>query len=151
MRQIKPAILMASLLFATSLFGQVRPRTPPATLPNPILYITGQEAYTASGRSFIRYRYDVLNKDSYPAAMFAPAPNLPPCGTNANASRTWVDVYGEGGNRLYGFCALSSPQDLGSIWFAMEEGVIPPSYVYIEMRDRLTNTSYRSNLADTVL
>lgn len=124
----------------------------PSTLPNPILYITGTEQYTANGTSFIRYRYDVLNKDAYPAAMFAPAPGLPPCGNNANSSRTWVDFFnGRTNVRIYGFCALGSPQSLGSIWFAMPEGTVPPSYVYIELNDRQTNTKYRSNLADTVM
>jgi hypothetical protein len=33
----------------------------------------------------------------------------------------------------------------------LEEGVIPPSYVYIELNDRQTNTKYKSNLADTTL
>ena len=124
----------------------------PSTLPNPILYITGTEQYTANGTSFIRYRYDVLNKDAYPAAMFAPAPGLPPCGNTTNSSRTWVDFFnGRTNARIYGFCALGSPQSLGSIWFAMPEGTVPPSYVYIELNDRQTNTKYRSNLADTVM
>jgi hypothetical protein len=82
--------------------------------------------------------------------MFAAAPNLPPCGKITKASRTWVDFYDQGGKRLYGFCALSSPADLSSIWFSVEEGVLPPSYVYIELNDRQTNTKYKSNLADTV-
>jgi hypothetical protein len=93
----------------------------------------------------------VLNKADYPAAMFAAAPGLPPCGSNTNASRTWVDFFDLNGKRLYGFCALSKPDDLGKLWFAMEEGVIPPSYVYIELNDRQTNTKYKSNLADTTL
>ena len=123
----------------------------PAQLPNPLLYMTSQEAYTVRGTHFIRYRYDVHNKDAYPATMFAAAPSLPPCGNNTNASRTWVDIFDRTGRRLYGFCALGSPQDLGSLWFALEEGVIPPSYIYIELKDRQTNITYRSNLADTVM
>ena len=82
---------------------------------------------------------------------FDAAPTLPPCGLNANSSRTWVDFYDSTDTRLYGFCALGSPSDLGNIWFAMEEGVVPPSYVYITLTDRQTNTTYKSNLADTVL
>ncbi len=117
--------------------------------PNPVLYMTGTEVYQASGKQWIRYKYDVLNKLDYPAAMFAAAPALPPCGKNANSSRTWVDIFDQRGKRLYGFCALSKPEDLGSIWFALEDGVIPPSYIYIEMNDRQTNTKYKSNLADT--
>ena len=123
----------------------------PPVLPNPILYLMGTEAYHANGKDFIRYRYDVLNKDSYPADLFAAAPALPPCGLNTKSSRTWVDFFDSRGKRLYGFCALSKPADLGTIWFALEVDVVPPSYVYIEMTDRQTNTKYKSNLADTTL
>ncbi len=127
--------------------------TPPAnnTPPKPVLYLMGTEAYTAGGKNWVRLRYDVLNKADYPADMFAAAPNLPPCGLNTNASRTWVDFFDSTGHRLYGFCALSKPADLGKIWFAYEEGTVPPSYVYIELNDRKTNTKYKSNLADTTL
>lgn len=121
-------------------------------LPNPILYMTGMEVYQAGGKTWVRHRYDVFNKDVYPAAMFAAAPSLPPCGSNTNASRTWVDFFdGRTNRRIYGFCALGTPQNLGSIWFATEEGTVPPSYVYIIMNDRQTNTQYKSNLADTTL
>jgi len=124
---------------------------PAPILPNPVLYLTGQEFYTTGGKNWIRYQYDVLNKDAYPAELFAAAPALPPCGANTKSSRTWVDILDQRGKRLYGFCAISKPEDLGNIWFAMEDGVIPPSYVYIEMTDRQTNTKYKSNLADTTL
>lgn len=119
--------------------------------PKPFLYLTSTEPFTANGKNWIRYRYDVANKMEYPADMFAAAPSLPPCGANTNSSRTWVDFFDSTGKRLYGFCALSKPADLGKIWFALEEGVIPPSYVYIELNDRQTNTKYKSNLADTTI
>jgi hypothetical protein len=118
-------------------------------LPNPVIYFIGSEAFQQGGKTYFRYRYDVFNKDAYPADMFAPAPTLPPCGANTNASRTWVDLFDERGKRLYGFCALSKPGDLNQIYFALEENVIPPSWIYIEMTDRQTNTKYKSNLADT--
>ena len=140
-----PALLPVLALSTTAAVAQGPPP------PKPILYLTGTEAYTVSGKHFIRYRYDVFNKASYPAAMFTAAPALPPCGLNHNASRTWVDIFGQTGKRLYGFCALGSPSDLGSLWFALEEGVLPPSYIYIELNDRQTNTKYKSNLADTVM
>lgn len=121
-----------------------------AVPPNPILYLTNTEFYTVNGQNFIRYRYDVLNKDQYPADMFAASPALPPCGTNTNSSRSWVDFFENRTNRrIYGFCALGSPNNLGSIWFALPEGQVPPSYVYIKIIDRQTNTTYQSNLADT--
>ena len=119
--------------------------------PKPVLYLAGSEPYSTGGKNYIRLRYDVLNKAEYPADMFAAAPGLPPCGLNTNASRTWVDFFDGTGKRIYGFCALSKPEDLGKIWIAYEEGTVPPSYVYIELNDRQTNTKYKSNLADTTL
>ena len=121
--------------------------TAQAALPNPVLYSTGTERYTAGGKSWVRHKFDVLNKAQYPVAMFAPAPGLPPCGTNTNSSRSWVDFFDQSNRRLYGFCALGSPDKLGSIWFSTEEGVVPPSWVYIEITDRQTNIKYKSNLA----
>jgi hypothetical protein len=151
------AMLLASIILAiiasdvTSSATAVAPTRAAPVLPNPVLYLIGTEPYTTGGTNFIRYRYDVLNKSDYPAALFAPAPALPPCGKNANSSRSWVDFFDSRGKRLYGFCALGKPDDLGSIWFALPEDEVPPSWVYIEMNDRQTNTKYKSNLADTTL
>lgn len=141
-------MLLATLLL-TVIAGNKTSHAYPPVLPNPVLYLTSTEAYTANGKNWIRYNYDVLNKESYPDAMFAQAPALPPCGMNTKASRTWVDFYDSRGKRLYGFCALGKTANLGSLWFALEDGSIPPSYVYIELNDRETNTKYKSNLADT--
>ena len=127
------------------------PTQPQFGSPAPVLYLKSMEAYSTGGKDWIRYEYAVLNTDQYPPEMFDAAPTLPPCGLNANASRTWVDFYDSRGQRLYGFCALGSAANLGSIWFASEEGTIPPSYVYIEINDRQTSTKYRSNLADTAM
>jgi hypothetical protein len=118
-------------------------------LPNPVLAFTGQEQVDVGGKQFIRYRYDVANKDEYPADMFAPAPNLPPCGQNAKSARSWVEIYDQRGKRLQGFCAFTKPADLDKLWFTLESEIVPPSYVYIEITDRQTGTKYKSNLADT--
>ncbi|MGH9927606.1 MAG: hypothetical protein ACREA9_00110 [Pyrinomonadaceae bacterium] len=142
-------MLLASVLLMMIVSSKTSHATPNPALPNPVLYLMGTEFYTAGGRNFIRYKYDVDNKANYPDALFAAAPALPPCGKNTNASRTWVDFFDQRGTRLYGFCALGKAADLGTIWFALEDGVIPPSYVYIEMNDRQTNTKYKSNLAET--
>jgi len=141
------AYLTAALVAIT--MGATPARAVP---PNPILYLLGHEYYAVNGQNFVRYRYDVFNKDQYPAEMFAAAPGLPPCGSNTNSSRSWVDFFNARTNqRIYGFCALGNPNNLGQIWFALPEGQIPPSYVYIKIIDRQTNTTYTSNLADTTL
>lgn len=148
MKMMKSRTMFAAILAATLGLGATPARAVP---PNPVLYLTGTEFYTVSGQNFIRYRYDVFNKAAYPADMFAAAPALPPCGNNHNSARSWVDFFDQSGHRLYGFCALGNPNDLGQIWFSTPEGQIPPSYIYIEITDRQTNTKYRSNLADTVM
>lgn len=137
------------LVIVAGCFGVTGRAVSPPVLPNPVLYLLGSEVFQSNGKTFIRYKYDVFNKNDYPADMFAASPNLPPCGNNTKASRTWVDFYDQSGKRLYGFCALGKPADLNGIYFALEESQIPPSWVYIEMKDRQTNTNYKSNLADT--
>lgn len=119
--------------------------------PNPVLWFLGQEYVDIGGKQKTRYRFDVANKTDYPADMFAAAPDLPPCGKNTKASRTWVDIYDQSGKRLNGFCALGKPGDLSEIWFALDRDEVPPSWVYIEFNDRKTNTKYKSNLAETTL
>ncbi|MGQ0760847.1 MAG: hypothetical protein ACT4OT_02335 [Acidobacteriota bacterium] len=133
------------VLFITERTGS----SPQPALPNPVLYLVSAEPHQAGGKQFTRYKYDVFNKNLYPADFFAASPSLPPCGTNTKAARTWVDFYDQSGKRLNGFCALTKPADLNGIWFAIEEGTIPPSWAYIELTDRQTNTKYKSNLAET--
>lgn len=142
-------VLLASLMLA--MMASARPARPALVLPNPVLYMTGSDVFTTGGKTFVRYSYDVMNKDVYPEDFFAAAPGLPPCGTNKNSSRSWVDIFNQSGKRLYGFCAFGKPSDLGKIWFALEEGEVPPSWIYIEINDRQTNTKYKSNLAETTM
>lgn len=140
------------LLFSMLLMGlgaESALTAPQPPLPNPVLILTGIEYYTANGKQWKRYKYEVFNRQAYPNTLFAAAPLLPPCGTNKNSARTWVDFYEQSGKRLYGFCALTNTDGLAQLWFALEEDVIPPSWVYIEMNDRQTNTKYKSNLAET--
>lgn len=139
------SVLTLVLVFATQSAASA------PVLPNPVLYLLNQESYTTSGKNYVRYRFDVLNKNDYPNDLFAKSPDLPPCGSNTQSARTWVDVFEQSGKRLQGFCDLGKASDLGTIWFALEEGQVPPSYVYIEMNDRKTNTKYKSNLAETTL
>jgi hypothetical protein len=131
-------------------FAMQTSATAPA-LPNPVLVFVGSESVELSGRKATRYYFDVDNKSEYPAEMFSQAPDLPPCGTNTKASRTWVDIYDQNGKRLNGFCALGKLDDLSKLWFSLDNESIPPSWIYIELVDRKTGTKYKSNLAETTL
>jgi hypothetical protein len=116
------------------------------TIPNPRLVFQGSEPSTVRGKNFIRYKLSVANSEAFPAKLFQSASDLPPCGLNKNSSRTWVDIHnGETNERLYGFCAFSSPQNLNSLWFSVEKGQTPPKSVYIVLTDRRLNKTYRSN------
>jgi hypothetical protein len=84
------AVAAGALTLSVCLPGSAATAGP---LPTPILYLTGQEYYSANGQNFVRYGYDVLNKDAYAAELFAAAPSLPPCGSNTNSSRSWVDFF----------------------------------------------------------
>ena len=145
----KIAVLSAGLLLMVPALNSVS--TAQSPLPKPVLVFVGQEPYEANGKLWTRYRYAVANAAAYPNELFAAAPKLPPCGTNTKASRTWVDVYQQNGKRLYGFCALGGNSDLGKLWFALERDALPPSWVYVEMRDRQTGLQSKSNLAETTL
>lgn len=144
MKRLRVVLFLIAALFAAA----------PASaqsVPNPVLRLTGTENYSAGGKNWVRYKFEVHNRAEYPEAMFTPAPDLPPCGANTNSSRSWVDFFAQGGKRLYGFCALNTPQNLDKIWFAVEEGQVPPSWIYIDIIDRKTGLKYRSNLAETAL
>jgi hypothetical protein len=146
-------ILLWALNVPATAFAQEAGRVSPTprSLPNPVLVFIGSEDYEDNGKSWTRYKYMVDNRADYPNELFAAAPDLPPCGRNAKASRTWVDLYEQGGKRLNGFCALESRDGLSRLWFALESGVIPPSWIYVEMTDRKTNSKYKSTLAETTL
>ena len=109
------------------------------------------EFVTVRGQAIARYNYDVLNSGDFPNALFAAAPSLPPCGQNTNASRSWVTLYDQSGKRLNEFCALGNNGQLNGVWFGLPADAVPPSYIYLEITDRQTNTKYKSNLADTTL
>ena len=111
----------------------------PRGLPAPVLTLAGQSVETGG----TRYRLSVTNWSSYPGALFTAAPDLPPCGLNANASRTWVDIWAT--TRLYGFCALGAPSDLTGLWFFVPVGSAPPNSVFVELTDRRCNTTYTSS------
>ncbi len=125
--------------------GEPKPQTCHPDLPAPELVVTGKEERFIGGNEFTRYELSVTNWNQYPAELFEAAPDLQPCGTNTEASRTWVDVYDQDGGRIYGFCTLSSPEGLRDLWFAVEGGAVHPKSVYITLTDRRCDAVYVSN------
>ncbi len=115
----------------------------PCSWPALVLSISGTEPYTTDDGQFTSYKLTIANWKQLPDTLFQPAPDLPPCGQTANASRAWLDIFdGVTDQRLYGFCGLSSAQMLGTeTWFGVPLGVQPPAK---------TGRLYCSNKADVV-
>ena len=140
--------IVGMVLIAVGVSSSAAPRRV-AGPPKPIIQFAGASVYSAGGKDWVRHRYVVANWSKFAADLFAAAPDLPPCGLNANSSRTWIDFYEASGKRLYGFCALKKLADLKCLWFASEFGATPPARIYLELTDRRTGKKYRSNLART--
>jgi hypothetical protein len=116
-------------------------------LPTPQVQFGGTEDYETEGKQWTRYKLAFVNRADYAIELFAAAPDLPPCGTNKKSARTWVDIYNrQDRKRIYGFCALDGPTELGHLWFALEKGTPPPESVYLTITDRRTNTRATSNV-----
>ena len=83
------------------------------------------------------YVISVANWQDYPDWLFEPEPDLDACGSNASASRSWVDIRDASTDApLNTFCSLSTPQDLLGIWFAVRRGEPVPANVYVSIWDR---------------
>jgi len=110
-------------------------------LPMPQVVATGMERVVG----YLRYKLRVVNWYMYPDDMFAASPDLPPCGRNQNASRTYATIYAGDESQLNNFCALDSASGLTELWFAVEEGEDPPSQVFVTLHDRRCMWGYASN------
>ena len=118
----------------------------PSGLPDPQLVLTGTRNIMVSGVQRLQYLLSVTNRNVYPEALFAPAPNLPACGINTNSSRTWVDIFDQDDNRMYGFCALGTPDNLSDLWFDAAMADPGMTAVRVKFNDRLCEREYPSNL-----
>ena len=118
-----------------------------SSLPDPeLVFIGKQDAQSAYGEQ-TTYWLGVSNRSAYPDEMVAAAPELPPCGRNKEAARSWIDIFGKNGRRIYGFCALKSAEELNKLGFNLPKATNLKS-VYIVITDRKTGSKYKSNSVD---
>lgn len=112
-------------------------------LPKPVLEYKGS---VKSGPQFTQFNFAISNYAAYPDELFRPAPDLPPCGRNAESSRSWIEIFNERGDRLYGFCGLQSAIELQKLWFAIPEGQRPPRWIRVVLNDRRTRRTAEDRL-----
>jgi hypothetical protein len=109
----------------------------PLRVPKPKLVLDSTTAFFGNN-----YDLTVTNWVKFPEEMFVAAPELPACGLNARASRSYVDVFDSNGTLLNSFCSMYGASSLESIWVNAPQ---LPVTVYIVIWDRLTNATYKSN------
>jgi hypothetical protein len=137
-------MILRRLLIAAVLAAGFAAPASAQPFPNPIVRYVGQ--FPDAG--LIHVDLTVTNWRSYAPALFVPDSKLSPCGLNANASRTSVDIYNTDNlfrpKLINSFCALGAPSELEKIWFATQPAA-KPKFVYIIMRDRLRHLTRASH------
>ncbi|MEW6131251.1 MAG: CARDB domain-containing protein [Acidobacteriota bacterium] len=139
-------MVTGNLITAQTRIKPVTDELIPKNIPQPKIKLKGKNILQNNGQNFVRYELRVKNHDLFPDTLFQPAPELPACGKNTAASRTWVDIVeANSGKRIYGFCSLSQSADMENLWFAVKANEEPPGCVQVVMTDRKLNRVYKSN------
>ena len=68
-----------------------------------------------------------------------------------NASRTWVEVFGQGGTLFFSSCTFDAAIDLADLAFPLGAAQIPPDCVIVRLTDRLCGRVYESACMPLVL
>lgn len=113
------------------------------TLPAPQLRIK-EVAYTTTHTV---HRLTIVNRSEFPDRLFEAAPHLPPCDGSTDAARTWVTIFDNNDDHIFGFCAYDEAEDLGSLRFSVPNTDTLPDSVYVVLNDRECELLYTSNLA----
>jgi hypothetical protein len=117
-------------------------------LHSPDLFYTGKKEVQrgANGNVYTYYHLSIRNSTSFPVELFTLSPDLPPCGSNLNASRTWVNIYdSETEELLYGYCGFTKPHDALDFQLAVPFGDTDTIEVYVKYIDRKCEMEYASN------
>jgi len=117
-------------------------------LPSPNLISTVKKKVHrgADGNVYIYHNLNIKNCASFPVELFTLSPDLPPCGLNLKASRTWVIIYNsETDGHLYGYCGFTKPCDTSELHLAVPFGDTIPIEVYVKYIDRKCELEYVSN------
>lgn len=127
------------LLFAVSSTA-----APPCDIPFPKPVVNYKGA-TLGVPGYFNIYFGVGNFAAYSNTLFAASPNLPPCGLNTTAARTWLEIYTNTGVRIYGYCALVQNTQMQKLSFPWKKGTPLPKGFFIRLRDRRCNKMVQSN------
>ena len=103
-KNIKPYSALLMLFAIGIVFAFAKPAAA-QELPNPVISLTAVEPFELGGKKQLRYKFEVSNRAAYPAAMFAPAPELPPEGRNRTPDNDQMAVWLQKNATISAFCA----------------------------------------------
>lgn len=115
------------------------------SLPKPKLKLIGVSDGVNNGVAVKVYEIEVVNRTEMSDEFFISAPALPPCGANADSSRTWINLYDEKSVRIYGWCTIKTSGELASLRFMMRAADSQPKKLFIDLVDRAEGIILRSN------
>jgi hypothetical protein len=121
-------------------------------IPDPVLEwkSVNANAKGSDGKPYIEITVGITNYNQFMDVLFARAPELPPCGDNKNASRTWLLVYNaQSKQQIYSYCALGKASDLGTLSFLVAREKLPAE-IYVSLEDRAAKKTYQSNCVNTI-
>jgi hypothetical protein len=131
---------LAVTFLAVAVSAIAQPCGPPLPIPK-IAYLSKENV-----PGFTRYWFSVTNHAQFNNVFFTASPNLPPCGLNTSASRTWLRIYNGGTtNYIYGYCALSNNLQMKKLGFAVPSNQPQPESIYITLEDRVCKVTKKSN------
>lgn len=114
----------------------------------PELALVDIESETISDITYTRYSLSIRNHAAYPDALFTAALDLGACGGNPKPSRTWVRVFDENGEYLYGFCGLGEANQLDVLGVSVRADRPQPKRLYLTLSDRRCELEIQSNWVD---
>lgn len=139
--------LLTGLALAACRDNPAGPAGDPPLPPPELTYLGFQEGSGAPGINTLWVR--MTNFGAYAFELFAEAPDLPPCGLNHRAGRTWILMYSDG-NCNYGYCygyaAPPLPRTMELVVFAPELEPLP-ARITVELWDRATGRRVSTDVA----
>ena len=116
-------------------------------LPKPDLRFVRATDTEVNGKPYRMYEIEIVNRADFSDELFVQSPNLPPCGRNTNSSRTWINIYIDNKNRIYGHCGISSNGELSSLKFNVSAD-IKLTKISVDFVDRREGKVVHSNTVD---
>lgn len=118
-------------------------------VPNLKLLSVNEKSETVNGKTVNLFTFGIVNWKSFPDELFAAAPDLPACGANKTASRTWLTIYDfQTGAAFNSNCGFVKSENLKTFAFNID-GANLPDCVYVTLTDRESEKIYKSNPVKT--